>query len=109
MTPFDPNATDDATVAFVSKYMEQNGGQTPNQFAADGYDCIYAIYEALTKAGLDGTASSADLCAALVEWFNSTEGFDGLTGKGMTWDEGGMISKMPAAVYIADGIYVPIA
>ena len=109
MTPFDPNATDDATVAFVSKYMEQNGGQTPNQFAADGYDCIYAIYEALTKAGLDGTASSADLCAALVEWFNETEGFDGLTGKGMTWDEGGMISKMPAAVVIADGIYVPIA
>jgi len=108
MTPFDPNATDDATVAFVTKYKEQNNGQIPNQFAADGYDVVYAIYEALTAAGLDGNASSGELCAALVEWFNATEGFNGLTGKGMTWDEGGMISKMPAAVVITNGIYVPM-
>ena len=109
MTPFNATATDERTQNFVKAYTEKFGTDLLNQFAADGYDCIYAIYEALTKAGLDGTASSADLCAALVEWFNSTEGFDGLTGKGMTWDEGGMISKMPAAVVIADGIYVPIA
>jgi len=109
MTPFDPNATDDATVSFVTKYKEQNDGQIPNQFAADGYDVTYAIYAALTDAGLDGTASSEDICAALVKWFNETEGFDGLTGKGMTWDEGGMISKTPAAVVITNGIYVPVA
>jgi len=35
--------------------------------------------------------------------------FDGLTGKGMTWDAEGMISKSPAAVVITDGIYVPMA
>ena len=109
MTPFDPNATDEATVSFVTKYKEQNGGQEPNQFAADGYDCIYAIYYALTEAGLDGTASHEEICAALVAWFTSTEGFDGLTGKGMTWDASGMISKMPAAVVIENGIYVPIS
>jgi len=108
MTPFDPNATDDATVSFVTKYKEQNGGQTPNQFAADGYDVVYAIYAALTDAGLDGTASAEELNAALVKWFNETEGFDGLTGKGMTWDESGMISKTPAAVVITNGIYVPM-
>ena len=108
MTPFDPNATDDATVSFVTKYKDQNGGQIPNQFAADGYDVVYAIYAALTDAGLDGTASSEDICAALVKWFNETEGFNGLTGKGMTWDESGMISKTPAAVVITNGIYVPM-
>ncbi len=108
MTPFDPNATDAATVSFVSKYKEKMDGQDPNQFAADGYDVVYAVYEALTKAGLDGTASREDICAALVKWFNETEGFDGLTGKGMTWDETGMISKMPAAVVITNGIYVPM-
>ena len=107
-TPFDPNATDDATVSFVTKYKDQNGGQIPNQFAADGYDVVYAIYAALTDAGLDGTASSEDICAALVKWFNETEGFNGLTGKGMTWDESGMISKTPAAVVITNGIYVPM-
>ena len=109
MTPFDPNATDDATVSFVTKFKEKMDGLVPNQFAADGYDVVYAVYEALTDAGLDGTASSEEICAALVEWFNATEGFDGLTGKGMTWDESGMISKIPAAVVITDGIYVPMA
>jgi branched-chain amino acid transport system substrate-binding protein len=109
MTPFDANATDEATVSFVNKYKEQNNGQIPNQFAADGYDVVYAIYEALTAAGLDGTASSQDICTALVKWFNETEGFDGLTGQGMTWDEGGMISKMPAAKVIENGVYVPLA
>ena len=109
MTPFDANATDEKTQSFVAKYKELTGGQVPNQFAADGYDCIYAIYEALTAAGIDGTASAEDITAALVEWFNSTEGFNGLTGKGMTWDENGMISKAPAAVVITDGIYVPMA
>lgn len=108
MTPFDPNATDDATVSFVTKYKEQNDGQIPNQFAADGYDVVYAIYNALTDAQLDGTATSEELCDALVKWFTETEGFDGLTGKGMTWDESGMISKTPAAVVITDGIYVPM-
>ena len=26
---------------------ESNEGFAPNQFAADGYDCVYAIYQAL--------------------------------------------------------------
>ena len=108
MTPFDANATDDATTAFVAKFKEQNDGLVPNQFAADGYDCVYAVYEALTAKGLDGTASASDICAAMVEWFTTNAGFDGLTGKGMTWDEGGMISKAPAAVVITNGIYVPM-
>ena len=109
MTPFDANATDDATVSFVTKFKEQNDGLIPNQFAADGYDCIYAIYEALTAAGIDGTASAEEITAALVKWFGETDGFDGLTGKGMTWDENGMISKAPAAVIITNGVYVPMA
>ena len=80
----------------------------PNQFAADGYDVIYALYAALTAAGLDGTASHEEICEALVKWFTTNDGFDGLTGKGMTWDESGMISKLPAAVMINNGVYVPM-
>lgn len=108
MTPFDANAADDATKAFVAKYKEQNDGAIPNQFAADGYDVVYAIYKALTAAKLDGTASSEDICEALIEQF-TTMSFDGLTGKGMTWSKEGMISKTPAAVVITDGAYVPMS
>ncbi len=108
MTPFDANSTDAATASFVAKYKEKMNGQIPNQFAADAYDVIYAIYQALTAAGIDGTASHEDICAALTEQFK-TMTFDGLTGKGMTWDENGMISKIPAAVVITDGIYVPMS
>ena len=107
MTPFDANATDDATVSFVTKYKEKMNGQEPNQFAADGYDCIYAIYAACVAKGVDGSTDPAEACALVCEWFN-TESFDGLTGKGMTWDEEGMISKTPAAVVITDGVYVPM-
>ena len=106
MTPFDANATDDATKSFVEKYVEKTGG-VPNQFAADAYDCVYAVYAACTAAGVDGSTAPADVCAALVEQFN-TMTFGGLTGSGMTWDENGMISKAPAAVVIENGVYVPM-
>ena len=109
MTPFDANATDEATVSFVTKFKDANDGLVPNQFAADGYDCVYAVYEALTAAKLDGSASAQDMCTALVEWFTTNDGFNGLTGKGMTWSTDGFISKAPAAVVITDGVYVPMA
>ena len=109
MTPFDANATDAETVSFVEKFKAANDGLVPNQFAADGYDCVYAVYNALTAAKMDGTASAQDMCAALVEWFTTNAGFDGLTGKGMTWSAEGFISKAPAAVVITNGVYVPMA
>ena len=105
MTPFDANATDEATQSFVSKFKEKMNGLVPNQFAADGYDVIYAIYDALTAAGITGTESASDICTALEAQF-ATMTVDGLTGTGMHWDENGMISKAPAAVVIENGVYV---
>ena len=107
MTPFDANAEDQNTKDFVAKFTEKYG-EIPNQFAADAYDCVYAVYDALTAAGCKGTDSYTDICAALIAQFSSMT-FDGLTGKGMTWDAEGMISKAPAAVVITNGIYVPMA
>ena len=108
MTPFDANATDEATKSFVGKFSAKMDGLLPNQFAADGYDVIYAIYDACVAAGVDGTVAPTDACAKMMEQFG-TMTFDGLTGKGMTWDENGMISKLPAAMVITDGVYVPMA
>ena len=103
MTPFNPDAAE--TQDFVAKYKNLMNGEAPNQFAADGYDVIYAIYNACLAKGIDGTTSVADACAKLQEYFATCK-FTGLTGSGMTWDAAGMISKIPAAVVIKDGKYV---
>ena len=108
MTPFDANASDEATQSFVTKFKERMNGLVPNQFAADGYDVIYAIYDALTAAGVTGSESASEICDALKAQF-TTMTVDGLTGTDMHWDENGMISKAPAAVVIENGVYVPMA
>ena len=108
MTPFDANATDEATKSFVAKYTDKMEGLTPNQFAADGYDVIYAIYNACVAAGVNGKTPANEACALVKAQLDSMT-FNGLTGKGMTWDADGMISKIPAAVVITDGVYVPMA
>ena len=72
LTPFAADATDDLTVAFVTKYKAEYN-ETPNQFAADGYDCIYAIYAACTKAGITAETSAADTCEKLIAAFTASD------------------------------------
>lgn len=104
LTPFAADATDDLTVSFVSKYNELYN-ETPNQFAADGYDGIYAIKAAMEQANVTPDMSVSDICeamkAAMVEIT-----VDGLTGEGITWDASGEPTKAPKAVVIKDGAYV---
>lgn len=103
LTPFAADRADEATQTFVSAYQAKYGS-IPNQFAADGYDCVYAIYQALTNADLKQGASIKDLCSALTAQFNSMT-FSGLTGANMTW-ENGQVNKAPEAVVIKDQAYV---
>ena len=112
LTPFSADATDDLTKNFVAKYNE-NFGEVPSQFAADGYDCAYAIKAALEfyaakNGGLDVTdMSSADLCEILISVFTDPDfSADGVTGLGMVWDANGQVNKQPKAVVIKDGVYV---
>ena len=106
LTPFNADAEDEATKSFVAKYQEKHN-EVPNQFAADGYDCVYAIYEAL-KASPDAkpTMSASELGEILVAKFAGDFSFDGLTGEGMTWDETGAVSKSPKGMVIQGGVYV---
>ena len=110
MTPF--ATSDPAAADFVSAY-EQAYGSDPTQFSADGYDCVYAIYNALCYyAGQNGGTldvtdmSYSDLCDILISVFTDG-GFsvDGLTGSGMTWAANGEISKDPRVYIIHDGEY----
>lgn len=106
LTPFNADATDEATVNFVTKY-EEKYGETPNQFAADAYDCIYAYKLALETAGCTPDMSASDLCDAMLETF-PTITFTGLTGdgEGITWDSNGAVSKSPKGMIIENGAYV---
>ena len=104
LTPFNADATDDKTVSFVTKYKEQFG-ETPNQFAADAYDCVYAYKAALEAAGCTADMSNEDICDKLIAAFPALT-FDGLTGEGMTWDSTGAVSKSPKGMVIQNGAYV---
>lgn len=105
MTPFAADAQDSATVSFVEKYKAKSGGEIPNQFAADGYDVIYAIYNGCVAKGVKGDMSNDVICQALMDYF-ATATFNGLTGTDMTWDANGMVSKVPTAVEVVNGVYV---
>ena len=106
MTPFNAWGEDERTVNFVTAY-EEAYGTIPNQFAADGYDCMYAIYEACVAAGITADMSHDEICEALIAQFTNPDfSVDGLTGSGMTWSTNGEVSKAPVVVKVEGGVYV---
>ena len=104
LTPFAADAKDDLTQNFVRKYVDAYK-ETPNQFAADAYDAVYAIKEAAEAANLKPDMSISDMCEAM-KTSMTTISIDGLTGEGMTWTADGEPNKGPKAVEIVDGSYV---
>jgi len=106
MTPFNAAAEDERTANFVAKYQEDYK-EIPNQFAADGYDCMYAIYEACQKIENVGELDHEALCDALIGVFTSSDfSVDGLTGLAMSWQTNGEVSKAPMVVGVENGAYV---
>lgn len=105
LCPFSAFGEDETTTTFVSAYKAAYNDETPNQFAADAYDCVYAIYQALQDGAISPDMSSSEMCDALSAAFTSMT-FDGTTGVGQTWDENGMISKEPKVYTIESGAYV---
>lgn len=105
LTPFTADAEDELTKNFVTKYKEKYG-EVPNQFAADAYDCIYAIYDACKAEGITADMSASDICDKLISRFTSPDfKINGLTGTDMTWSETGEISKAPKGMVIKNGAY----
>ncbi|MDO4299114.1 MAG: ABC transporter substrate-binding protein [Lachnospiraceae bacterium] len=103
LTPFSADAEDELTKNFVAKYTELYG-ETPNQFAADAYDGIYAMKAALEKAEATPDMDASTLCD-LVKVAMTEISVDGLTGTGMTWSAEGEPTKAPKAVVIEGGAY----
>ena len=104
LTPFAADSTDEKTQAFVTAYKDAYT-DTPNQFAADAYDAVYAIKAAAEKEDVKADMDVADICAALEKGMTEIT-LEGVTGDEITWTEDGEPNKAPKAVEIKDGAYV---
>ena len=94
LTPFAADNPAENVQSFVKKYQEAYGA-TPDQFAADAYDAIYAIKAAVEKAG---STSGAALASALTSLT-----VEGVTGT-MTWAADGNTNKPASAILYYDGV-----
>lgn len=94
LTPFAADNPSENVQSFVKKYQEAYGA-TPDQFAADAYDAVYAIKAAIEKAGsTSGDALASALTSLTVE---------GVTGT-MTWGSDGNTNKPASAILYYDGV-----
>ena len=96
LSPFFAADPSDNVTAFVAAYEEAYSA-TPDQFAADAYDAVYAMKAAMETSG---SVESADLIAAMTEIT-----VDGLTGEGITWTAEGEPNKGCKFIQIIDGAY----
>ena len=103
LTPFAADADDEKTQKFVAEYQKRYG-EIPNQFAADAYDGIYAIKEAMEKTGCTPDMSVKEIGEKIIPIMTQIK-VDGITGE-MTWNANGEVSKTPKAVVIKNGAYV---
>lgn len=106
LSPFTPTSTDETIQKFVTDYKEAYE-ETPNQFAADAYDGVYAIKAAIEQANVTADMSASEICDLLKTAMTEIT-IDGVTAKGLTWEASGEPSKEPMVVKIANGDYAVV-
>lgn len=93
-TPWFPDRNDPKVKAFVAKY-EKTYGKKPDQFAAQAYDALYIMAEALKKAGNADREKLRDALASI-------RNFDGVLGKFSFSAERDVVME-PNVLIIKDG------
>ena len=98
LTPYVADSKEEKSAKFTAAYREKYG-ETPIQFAADAYDAVYAVFNAMKKTGVnnvkvDPTALGTAMAKAITA---SDFSYDGVTGK-MTWEASGACNKVPVIV-----------
>lgn len=94
--PFCAAVDDPDVVKFVDAYKTAYNA-TPDQFAADSYDGVYAFKAALEKAGSTDSQALIDAMTQI--------SVAGLTGNPITFDASGAPTKDVRYVQIKDGAY----
>lgn len=97
LTPFVATSEEENIKAFVTQY-EAAYSATPDQFAADGYDGVYAIKAAIEKCGDEVT--NENLISAMTEIE-----VKGLTGD-MTFTADGEPNKSAKVAVVENGQYI---
>jgi branched-chain amino acid transport system substrate-binding protein len=93
-THFSPENEDPAVRSFVEKFRARWNNETPDAFAALGYDAAYVLADALKRAGSTDGAKLRDALAA-------TKDFAGVTGK--TNIDANRDASKPAAILAIKG------
>ena len=101
LTPFAADSETEPTKSFTAAFKAKYG-YTPDQFAADAYDAVYALVAAMENAGV--TPEDENFNEAMVASMLEIE-VVGTTGT-MKWDASGEPDKNATAVVIVDGVYV---
>ncbi len=92
----DPNGGTDGIKAFINAYTAEYGHAPENAFAALGYDSVYLLADAITRAGgMDG--------AALKTALESTTSFPGITGAITFTPEAHVPQKGVTIIAVKDG------
>lgn len=102
LTPFAADSKDAKVVSFVTAYKEKYN-TVPDQFAADGYDAIYTIVEAMKQADIKDV-NAKDFNEKIIAAMTQIT-VEGTTGT-MTWTADGEPVKSATAVKIVNGQYV---
>lgn len=93
-TPYFAESDDPDVEEFVENYTDEVG-KAPDQFAAQAYDGLYIVAEALDRAG----DNDRD---ALRDALSETEDFDGVLAN-ISFDEDGDVVMDPQVLEIKDG------
>lgn len=100
LAPIDVNSEDEKIKSFVEAYKAEYNGETPDQFAADAYDAVYVIFEAMKAADVDDVKiAPSELCDKITAVLQDGFKYEGVTGT-MTWDKNGAAVKAPVTIEI---------
>lgn len=102
LSPF--TSTVNAKAEVFSAAYEEKYGEIPNQFAADAYDAVYIIKQALEQGNATPDMSDSELCDLLKAAMVEIE-FSGTTGNSITWGADGEPTKEPIVIKIVGGVY----
>ena len=106
LTPFSADEKRELVQSFVDKYQTKYS-EVPNQFAADAYDGMYILKEAMEKADITPETSASDVCDKLKDIMTQITVVGLTSGEdGITWTKDGEPNKEPKAVKIIGGEYI---
>ena len=94
----DANGGTDGIKAFINAYNAEYGHAPENAFAALGYDSVYLLADAITRAGgMDG--------AALKSALEATSSFPGITGAITFTADAHVPQKGVTIIAVKDGVF----